>query len=327
VGLAARFGFCTLCFVAAAHSPAHAQNPSAAVSGWSANRQLDLKSYQGELSHIQESSKDVNQVRALRMSLPAAWPVSSGERQYSVSTKEISNALREMELNPSKAKALRASLETRLSTMQREAAEMDRTPAGADLTAASARLKSILDRNEFQASTGPSAVEILRARIARWMVEQVIKLLRFLHISERTGNFLGWGFIFAALVVLFYVVYRWLLKSTVAPEFKAEAPPVTSDARHWLHDALAAAECGDYREAIHCAYWASVARFEDIRLLPRDRARTPRESLRLLEQHPREQGFLRVITGSFELIWYGYRPASIADWTGAKDQLEKMGCL
>ena len=74
------------------------------------------------------------------------------------------------------------------------------------------------------------------------------------------------------------------------------------------------------------AYWAAVARLEDLRLLARDRARTPRESLRLLERNPKEQGFLRAITGRFELIWYGYHPATAEDWSLAKEQLEKMGC-
>jgi hypothetical protein len=46
-----------------------------------------------------------------------------------------------------------------------------------------------------------------------------------------------------------------------------------------------------------------------------------------MEHHPRERGFLQVVTHSFELIWYGYRPASQSDWAVAKEQLEKMGCL
>jgi hypothetical protein len=69
-----------------------------------------------------------------------------------------------------------------------------------------------------------------------------------------------------------------------------------------------------------------VAHLEDTRILPRDQARTPRESLRLLEQHPKEQSLLQAITRNFELIWYGYRPVSAVEWAGAKEQLEKIGC-
>ena len=90
---------------------------------------------------------------------------------------------------------------------------------------------------------------------------------------------------------------------------------------------LAAAELGDYREAVHCAYWATIVHLEGLGLLKRDHARTPRESLRLLEPHPKERQLLGDFTHNFELIWYGYRPASPEDWTNARTHLEKMGCL
>jgi hypothetical protein len=192
---------------------------------------------------------------------------------------------------------------------------------------ARAKLNEILNRAEFRADTGPSALEMWRARINRWILEHLIALLRWLHISQRTGNYLAWGLILVAAVILFYVGYRWLSKGEGQAEFVAPAEPAPSDARQWLADAQKAAERGDYREAIHCGYWACVARLEDLRLLARDRARTPRESLRLLEEHPREKGCLETVTRSFELIWYGYRPASREDWATTKEQLENMGCL
>ena len=195
------------------------------------------------------------------------------------------------------------------------------------ISEARAQLSEILNRAEFRADTGPSALEMWRARINRWIFEHLIALLHWLHISERTGNYLAWGLILVAAVILFYVVYRWLSKGQGKVELVAPAEPAASDARQWLADAQKAAERGDYREAIHCGYWACVARLEDLRLLARDRARTPRESLRLLEEHPREKGFLQTVTQSFELIWYGYRPASQEDWATTKKQLENIGCL
>jgi Domain of unknown function (DUF4129) len=194
-------------------------------------------------------------------------------------------------------------------------------------TEARAKLNEILNRAEFREGTGPSAMDLWRARVNRWIIEHIVALLRRLHISEKTGNYFAWGVIFLALVVLFYAVYRWLAKAAGKVEFVAETEPVASDVRQWLAEAMSAADRGNYREAIHCAYWAAVARLEDMRLLTRDRARTPRESLRLMEQHPREKGFLQTVTSSFELIWYGYRPASQADWAQTKEQLERMGCL
>lgn len=205
-----------------------------------------------------------------------------------------------------------------------EAGREEASPKAAE---ARAKLNEILNRAEFREGAGPSALDLWRARVNRWIFEHIVALLRRLHISEKTGNYFAWGVIFLALVVLFYAAYRWLSKAGGGAEFVAETEPAASDVRQWLAEALRAAERGDYREAIHCAYWSSVARLEDMRLLTRDRARTPRESLRLLEQHPREKGFLQTVTRSFELIWYGYRPASQSDWALTKEQLEKMGCL
>lgn len=222
-----------------------------------------------------------------------------------------------------------ASYEARGSRLQAASMTSDSAPDKDSPRAAEARakLKEILSRAEFREDVGPSSLDRWRARVNRWIVEHILALLRRLHISEKTGNYFAWGVIFLALVILFYVVYRWLAKAGGGTTFIAESEPVASDVRQWLAEALKAAERGDYREAIHCAYWVSVARLEDLRLLARDRARTPRESLRLMEQHPREKGFLQTMTRSFELIWYGYRPASQADWAQTREQLEKMGCL
>jgi Domain of unknown function (DUF4129) len=285
--------------------------------------EFDLPSYRLELAHIEQAAKNPQEIRELRNSLPLAWTVRNGDRVYSVPTVEIADALRQIEHNP-KAPAA-GQLEARLRAMQRhaEALLQPRTAAND----AGAKLKKILARGEFQDATGPSALDLWRARAARWIVVHILRLLGFLHISQKTGNALAWVVLFAAIVALFYAIYRWLTKSSKQVDFRAEVEPSPSDARHWVQEALAAAERGDFREAVHCAYWAAVAHLEDIRMLPRDRARTPRESLRLLEQFPRELGVLKAITRSFELVWYGYRPVSATEWAGTKEQLEKMGCL
>jgi hypothetical protein len=284
---------------------------------------MDCQSYEQELARIEASSQNRDEIPQLRKSLPDSWTVKDGEQVYSVSTKEIADALRQVERDPTKAIQLKA----RLDAMRRQAEQLSGVSQATDVNSADQKLKKILQRGEFQDAGGPSEWDQLRARLARWIFEHVFSLLRFLHISQRTGNAIGWTFLFLAIVALFYAIYRWLTKNSKVVDFRAEVEPVASDAKHWVQEALAAADRGDFREAIHCAYWASVARLEDIRILPRDRARTPRESLRLLEHNPKEQSVLQSITRSFELIWYGYRPVSATEWAGAKKDLEKMGCL
>jgi len=304
--------------------PCRPQTPVAGNSS-SAPNELDLASYERELTRIAEASKNPAQTAEVRRSLPESWKVKDGDHSYSVPTKEIADALRVIEHDPKKGMA--AQLQKRLYTMRQEAEQLSKTHSEANAAESESRLKKILGRGEFQDSSGPSAWEVIKARINRWILEQFIRLFRVLHISQKTGNGIAWAVIFLAVVLLFYVLYRWLSKSTKTERFRAQVEVSPSDARHWIQEALAAADRGDFREAVHCAYWAAVAHLEDMRILPCDRARTPRESLRLLDQHPKEQGSLQTITQSFELIWYGYRPISAAEWAGTKEQLEKMGCL
>ncbi len=305
--------------------PCRAQTPAGSDASAPAPINLDLQSYQHELTRIAEQSKNPAQIPELRRSLPDAWTVKDGDRVYSVPTKEISEALREIGHDPKKATA--AQLENRLKAMQQQAADLSLPSPGANTADAEGKLKKILDRGEFREASGPSAWDLMKARMNRWIFEHIMRLLNMLHISHKMGNALAWSVLFLAVVLLFYVIYQWLIKSAKSQDFRAEVEPTTSDARHWVQEALAAADRGDFREAVHCAYWASVAHLEDIRILPRDRARTPRESLQLLDQHPKEQRILQGITRSFELIWYGYRPVSAAEWDGTKEQMEKMGCL
>jgi hypothetical protein len=324
-GSGARAGILTLALLFAlgfrgqAQTPAQNNNISDQIAGPS---ELDLQSYQRELSRISDVSKNPAEIPELRKSLPDTWKVREGGQVYSVSTKQIREELQETARDPKKA----GTLEARLKAMQREAAELSHPSGSVSAEQANENLQKILKRGEFQ-EAGPSPWDLMRARMNRWIVQHLVKLFGALHISKKTGNAIGWGVLFFAVIALFYAVYRWLTKTAGPVELRAEVEPTASDARHWVQEALTAADRGDFREAVHCAYWASVAHLEDIRILPRDRARTPRESLRLLEQHPKEQGILRAITRSFELIWYGYRPVSAAEWAGTKSELEKIGCL
>lgn len=305
--------------------PCTAQTSASGKPAATAPPEFDLQTYQHELSDIEQAVKNGRGLYQLRRALPEIWTVRNGGQVYQVPTKEISEGLAALERNPKKGAA--TPLEARLRAMQQQAAELAHPSPGPNTAAAEVKLKKILARGEFQDASGPSRWEILEARLARWIIGLIVTLLGFLHISGKMGNLIVWAVILVAVVLLFYVVYGWLTKARKTAAFRAEVPPVPSDARHWLQEAMAAAERHNFREAVHCAYWAAVAHLEDIRVLPRDRSRTPRESLRLLKENAKELTPLQGITHSFELIWYGYRPASAGDWAGVKRQLEKMGCL
>jgi hypothetical protein len=303
--------------------PAHARPPQDAPSA-----ELDLPSYEAELDRCAEALKQPDEIPQIRKSLPHTWVVRAGDSRIEVPTDWLTTGLWHVEQHPGNSKATVRDLAVRLAAMRKAATDLENAAGEEDHgPTARARLEQILRRREFANASGPSQAELLMARIGQWIIERLVWLFTRLHLSASTGNFLAWAVVALAFLVLCYWVWQSLaraFRSVEAPAVKAPAPET---ARLWAKDALAAAERGDYREAVHCAYWAAVTHLEGMGLLKRDRARTPRESLRLLEPHPAEQTLLRDFTQRFELIWYGYRPASADDWSGARAHLEKMGCL
>jgi hypothetical protein len=293
----------------------------------STQQEYDLREYQAQLDRCAEAIKTPSELHQLKSSLPPAWSVRSGKATFEVSTEPITSKLRELEVHPNDSDKIIRDLNLRLTSMRKAAADMESYERRVNPSEAQVRLDKILARREFQGAKGPSAMDLLFARINRWLTERLIRLFMRLHISSKTGNAMAWGVMILAFLALCGMVWRWLADKSRAPENEPAPKAAPSDARQWVEEALAAGERGDFREAVRCAYWAAVAKLEDIHVLARDRARTPRESLRLLEHHPNEQRLLRELTSHFELIWYGYRPASLSDWSLAKQQLEKMGCL
>jgi hypothetical protein len=292
-----------------------------------APQEYDLKEYQLQLDRCVEAVKTPSEIREFRQSLPSAWHVHAGTTRFEVPTEPIAAELRGLEARPQDAAQIARNLNLRLEAMSKAAAAMEVAEERENPEAARAHLDKILARREFQGAKGPSALDLYLSRISRWIGMRLVKLLMRLHISSRTGNALAWGVMLLAFMALCYMVWRWLSGKPRTAESLPAEKTAPSDARQWVEEALAAAERGEFREAIHCAYWAAVAKLEDLKILARDRARTPRESLRLLEHHPDELRSLRDMTAHFELIWYGYRPASANDWSRAKEQMEKMGCL
>src|ERR1700730_3689725 len=104
--------------------------------------------------------------------------------------------------------------------------------------------------------------------------------------------------------------------------------------QEWIFAARGAAGGGDYRLAVHCAYWAGIARLQDLGALAPDRAKTPREYLHALtksklilpETLATRQQALSMLTSRLEKIWYGYQIATEADFRDFLTPLEILGC-
>ncbi len=288
---------------------------------------FDVRGYEAELNRCSEAIKHPDGIHSLRESLPRSWRVRVGEQTVDVSTGWLATDLKKLEDNPTSSDGVKRDITSHLMAMRGAAAQMDHGTSAQNLDGAHAQLDKLLQGREFSAAQGPSQMDLLKARVSRWIGEQLFKLFSRLHLGAKAGNAIAWGIVGIAFLAFSYWVWKSLSPAKRKREVVDEAPAESNDPRQWAKDALAAAERGDYREAVHCAYWAAVVHLEVLGVLKRDRARTPRESLRLLDPHPKEQSLLREFTRHFELIWYGYRPASVQDWSEARSHLEKMGCL
>jgi hypothetical protein len=136
------------------------------------------------------------------------------------------------------------------------------------------------------------------------------------------------GFIVIVCVGLAWVLLqlerRWRIRLIPDNDLPAAGAASARDWQLYLADARRAAAAGQWREAIHFAYWAAISRLESKRLWPADRARTPREYLALVAASDPRRAGLATLTGSFERVWYGGRAAGESDYKQAEELVDKL---
>src|SRR5262249_28748695 len=173
----------------------------------------------------------------------------------------------------------------------------------------------ILAQREFHSVKSQSWVDQQKARF--WAA--VNRMLYRLFGSAASWN--GWKFVVYTIVgsvFVFFVWWIWRILQRGAPEqLSLEGTPAISDKHpaQWLAEARSAAERGQWREAVHLGYWAGISSLEAQGLWRPDRARTPREYLRLLGKQSSLFPSLLTLTRHLERIWYGGFPPPAAAFT------------
>lgn len=267
--------------------------------------------------------------------LPQSWPVHTEQRNFDISTEGLQRDVRRYDAKKDIATAL--AIRTRLESLRREIDGFEKAPN--DTTQKRAALESILSRPEFGAG-GPrwfqwidKKLEALQKAIRDWLFEVVTRFFRFLRrlfgwtSLPTVGKWFVYGLMGAAGLALLYLVYRSIFQN---PEFEEVVPRnLAVSAKEWtiwLSEARAAAAKGDWRDAVHLAYWAGISFLEREGFWKPDRARTPREYLRLISAQSEQRETLTALTRIFELAWYAKRDASEQTFSQTLEQLEKLGC-
>jgi hypothetical protein len=254
--------------------------------------------------------------------LPQGWRVHTEQGDFEISSEGLRREVRryDSERNAANATAVRV----RLDRLRDEIDGFEKVPP--DFSSQRNTLNSILARPEFSDVHGPTWID----RLKRWLVEKILHFLGGLFRSSAiptVSKYFVYALIGVAGLTLLYLVYRSIFQN---PEFEEVIPrdlPVSAkEWTIWLSEARAAAARGEWREAIHLAYWAGISFLEREGFWKPDRARTPREYLRLISAESEQRMTLTALTRIFELAWYAKRETSEATFSQALAELEKLGC-
>jgi len=216
-----------------------------------------------------------------------------------------------------KRAALMTAAESHLDADLADAQSASASPA---FPAARNDANAILSGREFRtADAQPSLRERVMAWLYGWLARLFGRVASFGSRSPWIGPLLEWGLgaIAAALLLVWAFRIARLQRVRIRPDSAREIEPSGERVLNWMREAEEHAARERFRDAIHCLYWASIATLEGRRLWQPDRARTPREYLRLVDPASSLALLLRRQTLSFETIWYGLRTAQRTDYDRA----------
>jgi hypothetical protein len=279
----------------------------------------------GPDSRVQWLSAVGSQTREVRYDW-LRFVMARAENKTGAAPKSIFGAIPRANKKPVSLDALLAAARQRL---QDDAAQVE-NPAAATPNYSDERksLNSILAQRAYQGVTSESTM----GRLREWFYNLLDKFFSGLERFGSNAPWIVWMLRILLLVAICTALIWFLLRIErrsrirLIPEIGlATGAPSAREWQLWLRDAQAMAAQGQWREAIHFLYWASIARLESKRLWPADRARTPREYLALLAGTDPRKPNLSALTRSFERTWYGGRAAQASDFNAALELAAALG--
>ena len=184
----------------------------------------------------------------------------------------------------------------------------------------------VLAGAEFRKVTSTSYWELLLASIGEWLDRMFGGVSSLGEHHRWLGPLVEWGFVALALAALLVWVQRVMQRQRLSIKLESSRGIAgwQETSRNWAALANIAAEKGDWRDAVHSLYWASVTELEGRRVWRQNTARTPREYLRLLQPDAPQYRPLRQLTQALERIWYGLREARRTDYDLALSLYEEL---
>jgi hypothetical protein len=292
---------------------------------------ISLEEYRQQLrelsAKVDSLSERPEQASTVLSAIPDTVTVrSTGSSKITVSYRDLKDSLAVIsKADRQKRAAMLPRAQSYLHRLKEEAGIHDQE---AETTAARQKLEDILSRREFRnAQSGPSLGQILLGKVLRWLD----RILGRARLGKGTFDLLQvvvYGLVAAVLVLLLVWILRRFRRPREQTSTREIIPfaPSARGWRTWLAEARAQARQQDWRGAIHLAYWAGISFLEEGGAWKPNRARTPREYLRLVGTRGPNFPPLAALTRKFEIVWYGNRDTAESDFNEALGQLEKLGC-
>lgn len=187
-------------------------------------------------------------------------------------------------------------------------------------------LTAILQRAEFRRADRSLTQRVLEA-VAIWINRRLSRLVEYSAHRRWLALLLEWGVVALACLGLGYWCVRQARRARGLEARERARVADTPAMRNWerlRQDAEQAARQQRWRDAVRSYYWATIARLESRGLWPADRARTPREYLRLVLPGNARHDDLRRLTQCFETCWYGSENATQPDCETARLLFERL---
>jgi hypothetical protein len=282
--------------------------------------------YGAELDRILAATDQLDKpgvnIPQLVTSLPTAWHIHGDKGTFDVSTGWLRDELGSLErrYDPESVSKIRARLTAQKGDL--EAYEGD----AHDISRQRATLSEVLSRPEFRDTHGPTWIDRLKQRLIELILRLLGRAITSSTVSE-VGRYLVYGLMILAFLAVAYWVYRTIRATTKVETILPESLPIAArEWTVWLADARDAGRRGNWREAIHLAYWAGISFLESQGAWRPDAARTPREYLRLISAANERRPILSALTRKFELVWYAGHAADEHAFAETLEELEKLGC-
>jgi Domain of unknown function (DUF4129) len=314
-----------------AQDVAHAAQAARSTSFTPATFTAELRQLEALL---ESKSISTEQLAAVRSSIPDSWEIDSTERHYSISSRQLVSMLRIAQNNSGLRAQQLVAARAWLSNLSQQVEQYSDSQAQVGASSRE-KAKAILARRQFAGVGSSDPRGMLQRKINEWLQRFFAWLFGGIGRHPIATETFFWLIVAGIVAWLSMMLFRfWMSGAKLESIEKISTVAFHRPWQEWIRAAREAAARGDFREAVHSTYWAGISRLETLGALEPDPARTPRESLRVLDDlgaegvhaTTQQRESLAALTVCLERVWYGRRAAGANDFQDCLRQAEELGC-